>query len=1728
MTFHSKSASGVKPDGLAPVAKSVRAFFSGRRRFGSALVVIVLLVAVASFVVRDVLRAATYTWTQASWAGGATATTAVHPTNQTGWTEYSAKDATISAGASVVLQPETLLLGDSTDTNFNAGTYSGTALAGAGLSGQVELSQSEGSTPVESTYTSGGLTMPFNTIDPDGNLWAVTNGSPYAIHKVTPGLIGSSFSNTCANGNSPAGIAYDPVTPAVWVTNGTDRRVCRFNPSTGAELGETTIGGAGNLGRLAYDPVNQNMWVVNYTYGYLYRLDLSANVLNTYDLPTLTGLSGGGYNLLVYEPTTASLFSAVYDGDTDSNSIVKVVAGTGTTTSTPISYVGTGLAVMAAVPTAPAVWILDPNYGSYRINANTLAANVFNPGTSPTTITYDGSHDVVWTTHSVQPYLKKWSIAGASLNTYTTANRGNSFDASYDPVRKRLWSTRGGSGSGIWSVSFVSYGSSGTFSSRVLDTAVNQSFGVATWTESVPTNTALTIKARTSNSPTMVGAPDFSTCAVLTSGQDINDPTCVIDGQRYLQYQAEFSTSNASFSSALLDITFQYQAYTSGTLTSSVYDAGDATNVVSKVAWSQSGTGTVQFQIRTSPDNAAWTDWLGPTGTGDYYTASDGSQTVNPTQTDGSSDRYIQWRANLISSDGQTTPTLSGVTITYVVNAAPEFESAPTAVQGSDGLVAITYSIRDTDTSSGSTTRGFVTPTYEYSINNGGDWNSITTGLSAGATDNKAVEESDYTQYVVTWNAKVQIDGTYAAQAKVRVRINDNEGANNIALGTSGAFDLDVKDPVLGSPAVSVDATSVPAAVSLNASDDSALEMCITLTNTETNCASYNSSTTIALATNPDTVYAIFQDARGNQASANAVTPETPQNMIIRDLSNLDANQYFLFVSWKSVSTPLPQFGSYQVWHSTDGATYELLQSINDRSINYFLHQGLADDSLHYYKVATTDVDGNRSYFSTTVSDTVNGQGGTDSTTPTISTVNTSQLTTQSATITWETDELSDSMVGFSSTPGNFDTEVGVATMVDNAAGVGAHSVVLTGLTPNTTYYFRVQSTDPSDNTATSDNGGDGYSFMTTAGPSISNVTFSSIENTQATIVWKTNVAADSTVVYSESAALASPLTANDSAEVTDHSLTLTNLTAGTRYYFKVQSGLATDTNGGDYYSFVTSTDATPPVITGLTADPVTDTEAVIQWQTNEKATSKVFYGTSHGTFSLETPIDSVFNLSHAVTLKNLLPDTTYHVVVESVDAAGNPASSTEYDFTTREELSEESEVVERENEARNSGDTTPPVITDIAVEVTNDAAEVSWQTDEPANSFVEFGPVGGDADVHGHWIFLTGHQMTLSPLNASTSYTYRVVSVDENGNLAASQAATFTTARLSSADLEARLESDYDRLRREGQDVPTPVIGGEPRVEATATTATITWTTDKSSNGLVAYASQAAYQPERSEPYTLVVGDPERYSLRHQMTLVNLEPDTVYHFQIRSRTTVSPAAVTRDATFRTQRRTFAIENYVIEKSNENEAIFRWITNEDAVSVVKYIPYRGNIRAVDEVQQVRVDAYTTIHQVTVSNFEPDVRYDIELISLSRDGTLATREIGTFSTEVVATPPSISGVEVDTALSAGENVKVQTIFSWSTNKPATGRVLYREGVSRNDEPLTDASPLDTNYTKKHVIVLTTLKPGTVYQYRIESTDSEGQVSLSKPMTILTPQQQRTVFQVILDTVQQTFGWTSLFK
>src|SRR5262245_51723158 len=207
------------------------------------------------------------------------------------------------------------------------------------------------------------------------------------------------------------------------------------------------------------------------------------------------------------------------------------------------------------------------------------------------------------------------------------------------------------------------------------------------------------------------------------------------------------------------------------------------------------------------------------------------------------------------------------------------------------------------------------------------------------------------------------------------------------------------------------------------------------------------------------------------------------------------------------------------------------------------------------------------------------------------------------------------------------------------------------------------------------------------------------------------------------------------------------------------------------------SGDTTPPVISGVTAGSIGATTATITWTTNENSDSQVEYGPTTA-YGQSTTLNTSLLTAHAEGLSGLTAGTLYHYRVKSKDAAGNLAVSGDFSFTTA-----------------TAGDVTPPVITGVSSSaVTNDTATITWTTNEPADSQVEYGlttAYGQSTTLNTSLV--TAHSQGLSGLSAGTLYHYRVKSKDAAGNLAVSADFTFTIAQSGSIPLDGLANISYD-----------------------------------------------------------------------------------------------------------------------------------------------------------------------------------------------------------------------------------------------------------------------------------------------------------------------------------------------
>ena len=217
---------------------------------------------------------------------------------------------------------------------------------------------------------------------------------------------------------------------------------------------------------------------------------------------------------------------------------------------------------------------------------------------------------------------------------------------------------------------------------------------------------------------------------------------------------------------------------------------------------------------------------------------------------------------------------------------------------------------------------------------------------------------------------------------------------------------------------------------------------------------------------------------------------------------------------------------------------------------------------------------------------------------------------------------------------------------------------------------------------------------------------------------------------------------------------------------------------------------------------------ATITWTTDEPSDSRVNYGTDSNSLALAAS-DASLITSHTITLTGLASATTYYFRVSSTDTYGNSAASPASPAPPASFL---------------SADTTPPVISAVTANAGSGGnATITWVTDEPANSRVDYGTSSNSLALSASSASLvTSHSLSLTGLAPATTYYFRVTSADAANNSATSPAspappASFTTPSATFVDTTVADFSagtpganTYISQTTDGEVILNPTVGAE------------------------------------------------------------------------------------------------------------------------------------------------------------------------------------------------------------------------------------------------------------------------------------------------------------------------------
>ena len=846
------------------------------------------------------------------------------------------------------------------------------------------------------------------------------------------------------------------------------------------------------------------------------------------------------------------------------------------------------------------------------------------------------------------------------------------------------------------------------------------------------------------------------------------------------------------------------------------------------------------------------------------------------------------------------------------------------------------------------------------------------------------------------------------------------------------------------------------------------------------------------------------------------IPPSAPTDVNVSDITATGAK-----ITW-TASTDNIEVAGYNLYYENEDKE---LTPINTELITRTEYEltGLTPETTYRIVVEAVDTSDNKEQAEavavTTTKDTTAPDAPTN--------VMASDITATGLKITWDASADNVKVAGYNL---YYQGENAELTLINQDGVIEETEYTLTGLTPETTYQIVVEAVDEAGNIARAQ-AVEVVTLEDTEAPDApTNVKASEVTETSAKITWtestdNVEVAGYNLYYQGEDQELT---LINTAGVIEETEYTLTGLTPETTYQIVVEAVDTSDNKAqANAVEVTTSKDTTAPTAPGnVNVTEVTLTSAKITWTASTDNVKMAGYNLYYQGEDQELTLINTAGVIEETeyTLTGLTPETTYQIVVEAVDEAGNIARARAVEVVTLEDTE------------------APDAPTNVkASEITETSAKITWTASTDNIKVAGYNIYVDDVQVNRDLV--TGTEYTLTDLKAGSTYKVVVEAVDTSNNTQKSEAGTVKTVDTTSPS------------------VPSEVTVGN----ITHNSAEVTWQESTDNVGVSGYN---IYLNDKK-----VNGETVK-ELKYELT--GLEADTEYRVKVEAVDEAGNKAESREETFTTleapdEEGPSAPTNVTASDVTETSVKITWTASTDNVEVAGYniyvdgakvneslvtateymltdlkagTEYKVVVEAVDTSNNTQKSEAATVETVDIT--APDAPTNVEASEITETGAKITWTASTDNVEVAGYNIYVDEVKINeslvtvteytlTDLKAGTEYKVVveavdtssntqsseavTVKTVDTTKPsspsevAVGKITHNSAEVTWQESTDNVGVTGYNIYLNNKLVntspvtelrceLTALEAETEYQVKVEALDEAGNTSVSDPISFTT--------------------------
>jgi len=399
-----------------------------------------------------------------------------------------------------------------------------------------------------------------------------------------------------------------------------------------------------------------------------------------------------------------------------------------------------------------------------------------------------------------------------------------------------------------------------------------------------------------------------------------------------------------------------------------------------------------------------------------------------------------------------------------------------------------------------------------------------------------------------------------------------------------------------------------------------------------------------------------------------------------------------------------------------------------------------------------------------------------------------------------------------------------------------------------------------------------------------------------------------------------------------------------------------------------------------------------------------------------------------------------------------------------------------------------PSLVGEPTATVKTKTATIGWSTSRTASSFVKYGKSAGSyGEEVGSSTQITAHSIALSGLDPGTTYYYKVLWTDEDGNTGSSDEYSLVTNA-------------------------APFVSAVKFSNVNINSAYVNFTIKSSVKATIEYGKTVSYGATSS----LSTSTNES---TYTVVLDNLIEGTPYHLRIAGEDEEANVYYSDEYTFETLPTPKILNLKLQQVSGMATATLRllWSSNTLISTVVSYYPTAYPERAIDSVSL----ALKKNHEVILKNLIDDTEYTLIIKGKDSAGNESKTETRKTKTSNDMRPPEIQNMNVEaTIVGVGDSAKAQIVVSWDTDEPASTQVEYAQGTGTGYDQTTQE---DSNLTTNHTVTITSLTPAKIYHLRASSKDKAGNIGQSFDTVIITPKSTKDALNLVIENLSKTFGF-----